>query len=359
MAQITIGEIAAAIGGELVGDPEVVITGVAPLETAQPQDLTFVANPRYLPYLQATRAGAVLVPRDLAESAPQAVVRVLVGDPHIAMYHALRLLYPAERRLAAVHPTAVVDPTARLGAEVSVGPYAVIGARVRIGDGSSIGAQTVIGDDCQIGAGCTIHPHATLHHGVVLGARCVIHSGARLGREGFGFVWLDGAHTRVPQVGGCILGDEVEIGANSTVDRGSIGDTVVGSGTKIDSLVHLGHNVKVGRHVVMIAQVGVSGSTSVGDGAILAGQAGVGGHLSIGAGARIGGQAGVTADVPAGQTYSGYPARPHREAMRAQAAVFKLPDLLKRIREIERALLGRAAASRGEADSPTEKAADE
>jgi UDP-3-O-[3-hydroxymyristoyl] glucosamine N-acyltransferase len=216
----------------------------------------------------------------------------------------------------------------------------VIEAGVQLADGCSIGAHAVIGRGCVVGEESVIHPHATLYPAAIVGRRCVVHSGARVGKEGFGFVWHEGGHRRVEQVGGCVLEDDVEIGCNSTVDRGSIGDTVVGAGTKIDNLVHLGHNVRTGRHVIVIAQVGVSGSTRIGDGAVLAGQAGVGGHLEIGAGARIGAQAGVTADIPAGATYSGYPARPHREAMRAQAALFKLPDLLRRVRELENAQKG-------------------
>lgn len=335
MTELTVGQIAQAVAGEIRGDPGVPISGVGTLESAQPHELSFVANPRYLPYLHDTRAGAVLLPRALSESAPEGVVCVVVEDPHIAMYHALRLLYPAAARRAEIHPTAVVDASAVLAEGVTVGALAVVERGARIGAGTVVGAHAYVGPECEIGEACTIHPHATLNAGVVLGARCVIHSGARIGREGFGFVWLDGGHRRVPQVGGCILGDDVEIGANSTVDRGSIGDTVIGAGTKIDNLVHLGHNVKVGRHVLVIAQVGVSGSTTIGDGAVLAGQAGVGGHLTIGARARIGGQAGVTADVPEGETYSGYPARPHRESLRAQGAVSRLPELIKRVKEIE------------------------
>jgi UDP-3-O-[3-hydroxymyristoyl] glucosamine N-acyltransferase len=338
MGRLTAAEIAEAVAGELEGDAARVITGVGALESAQPHELSFVANPRYLPYLLRTRAGVVLVPRTLADSVPEGIARVVVADPHIAMYHALRALFPVERASPEVHATAVVHPTADLGEGVSIGPYAVVGAATRIGTGVTIGAHVVIGDGCEIGEASTIHPHATLYDGVILGARCLIHSGARLGREGFGFVWLDGAHRRVPQVGRCVLGDDVEIGANSTVDRGSIGDTVVGSGTKIDNLVHLGHNVKVGRHVIIIAQVGVSGSTTIGDGAVLGGQAGVIGHAEIGAGAKIGGQAGVIGDVPAGETYSGYPARPHREALRGQGLVARLPELMRRVKEIEKSL---------------------
>jgi UDP-3-O-[3-hydroxymyristoyl] glucosamine N-acyltransferase len=221
---------------------------------------------------------------------------------------------------------------------VSIGPFAVIEAGARIGAGSRIGAHAYVGKGAAVGQGCVLHPQSTLYAGVVLGDRCIIHSGARIGKEGFGFVWIDGGHRKLPQVGGCVLGNDVEVGCNTTIDRGSIGDTVVGDGTKIDNLVQLGHNDRIGRHVILVSQVGISGSTTVGDGAVLAGQVGVGGHLSIGAGAKIGGQAGVIGDVPAGETYSGYPARPHREAMRSSGLVARLGDLFRRVRAIERRL---------------------
>lgn len=340
MADLTLAELADAVSGELHGPGDRVIRGVAPLESASSDELSFVANPRYLPYLQGTRAGAILVTAAMRPQVPEGVATVEVEDPHLALYQVLPRLYPPEPRTAGVHPTAVVDATASVGREVSIGPYAVIEAGVVLEDGCSVGAHAVIGRGSRVGEGSAIHAQATLYPGVVVGRRCIVHSGARLGKEGFGFVWHEGGHRRVPQVGGCVLEDEAEVGCNSTVDRGSIGDTVVGAGTKIDNLVHLGHNVHTGRHVILIAQVGVSGSTTIGDGAVLAGQVGVGGHLEIGAGARVGGQAGVTADIPAGATYSGYPARPHREAMRAQGAVFRLPELLRRIKALERAVVG-------------------
>jgi UDP-3-O-[3-hydroxymyristoyl] glucosamine N-acyltransferase len=222
-----------------------------------------------------------------------------------------------------------------IGPGVSIGPHAVIGEDVVIGSRSTIGAHAVVGSGCRIGEDSMIHAHATLYEGVLLGKRVIVRSGARIGAEGFGYVWTDGGHRQVPQVGGCVLEDDVEIGANSTVDRGSVGDTVIGSGSKIDNLVHVGHNVILGRHTILVAQVGISGSTRVGDGAVLGGQVGVAGHLTIGAGARLGAQAGVISDVPAGHTYSGYPARPHREAMRAQAGIFKLSEMFRRLRALE------------------------
>lgn len=352
MSDLTLAELAEAVGGELRGPGERVVRGVAPLESAGPEELSFVANPRYLPYLQGTQAGAVLVPPSLRDRVPAPVAAVVVKDPHLALYRLLPLLYPRPAREPGVHPTAVIDPTATVGRGVSVGPYAVVEAQARLEDGCSIGAHAVIGRRCRVGEESVIHPQATLYPDVVVGRQCVVHSGARVGKEGFGFVWHEGGHRRVEQVGGCVLEDEVEVGCNSTVDRGSIGDTVVGAGTKIDNLVHLGHNVRTGKHAILIAQVGVSGSTTIGDGAILAGQVGVGGHLQIGAGARVGAQAGVTADIPAGATYSGYPARPHREALRAQAGVFKLPELLRRVRELERAAQGETDEGPGTTEQP-------
>jgi UDP-3-O-[3-hydroxymyristoyl] glucosamine N-acyltransferase len=348
MPEFSAAEIAGAVGGRVEGDENVRIRAVAPLEIATAEELSFVANPRYREYLQGTRAGVILLAAELAELAPEGATRVVVDDPHRALYHVLPLLYPARSVEPSVHPTAVIDGTAEVAGDAVIGAYAVVGARSRIGSGCRIGSHVAIGDDCEIGASTVIHPHVTLYDGVRVGERCVLHSGARLGRDGFGFVWLDGGHRKIPQVGGCVLGDEVEVGANSNIDRGSIGDTVIGAGTKIDSLVHLGHNVQVGRHVILVAQVGISGSTSVGDGAVLGGQVGVGGHITIGAGARVGAQAGVTAAIPANETYSGYPARPHREALRAQGAVFKLPKLLERVRELERAIFGTDAKDRDE-----------
>lgn len=332
---LTLAEIADRVEGTLSGDPEHRISGVAPVDQAGSGQLSFVANPRYLPYVQGTRAGVLLIPEALAERLPEAVPTIVVRDAHEALYRVLPLLYPSVKPSPGVHPTAAVAEDAEVGADVTVGPFAVIEEGARIGDGARIGAHAVVGAGAVVGRGCVVHPQATLYPGVVIGERCVIHSGARVGKEGFGFVWLEGGHRRIPQVGGCVLEDDVEVGCNTTIDRGSIGDTVIGAGTKIDNLVQIGHNDRIGRHVLLISQVGISGSTTVGDGAVLGGQAGVGGHLSIGAGARVGGQAGVTGDVPDGATFSGYPARPHREAMRAQGLIFRLTDLFRRVRALE------------------------
>lgn len=338
MAELTAAAIAEITGGALTGDPDRRVARVAPLELAGDGDLAFVAHPRYAAYLHATEAGVVLIPSGYDGDVPERITRVAVDDPHIALSRVLPELYPPAPITPSVHPTAVVHSPAEIGDEVDIGPYAVIGEGSVLGRGTRVGAHAVIGAGCRIGPDSVIHPQATLYDGAVLGARCVIHSGARVGKEGFGFVWHEGAHRRIPQVGGCVLGDDVEVGCNTTIDRGSVGDTVIGAGTKIDNLVQVGHNVRVGKHAILISQVGIAGSTSIGDGAILAGQVGVAGHLTIGAGAKLAAQAGVIGDVPAGETWSGYPARPHREAMRSQGVFFKLPDLLRRVRQLEQAI---------------------
>lgn len=354
MAELTAGEIARQAGGEVIGDPGRAVRGVAALDSAGPDDASFLSQARYLPQVGTTRAGVVLFPRSLPCELPEGTTGVAVDDPYAVLVGILPVLYPERPEPPGVHPTAIVGEGAVLGEGVRVEAYAVLGRGVRVGDGARIGAHVVVGDGCEVGAGTVLHPHATLYPGVRIGARCTVHSGARLGADGFRFVFMDGGHRKMPQVGGCRIGDDVEIGANTTIDRGSVGDTVVGDGTKIDNLVQVGHNVRLGRHVLLIAQVGISGSTTVGDGAVLGGQAGVAGHVRIGAGARVAGRSAVMADIPAGETVSGYPARPHREAMRAQAALFRLPGLMKRVQEIEAAVFGkgrRAAGAAPERDS--------
>ncbi|HEX2093459.1 MAG TPA: UDP-3-O-(3-hydroxymyristoyl)glucosamine N-acyltransferase [Longimicrobiaceae bacterium] len=353
MPELSVAEISSRVGGEVHGDPERLIRGVAPLESAGPDELSLLTTGRYVPRAKTTRAGAVLLPRDLPCELPEDVVGIVVPDPHVALARILSVLYPERREPPGIHPTALVAADAELGVGVRIEAYAVIGDGVRIGNGVRIGAHAVLGDRCRVGADTVIHPHVTLYPGVEVGERCIVHSGARLGADGFRFIFMEGAHRKVPQVGGCRIGNDVEIGANTTIDRGSPGDTVIGDGSKIDNLVQIGHNVRLGRHVLVIAQVGISGSTTVGDGAVLGGQAGTVSHVTIGAGARVGARAGVTADIPPGETVSGNPARPHREAMRAQAALFRLPALMKRIQEIERVVL-RKEPSSGEQDNGPE-----
>jgi UDP-3-O-[3-hydroxymyristoyl] glucosamine N-acyltransferase len=227
---------------------------------------------------------------------------------------------------------------------VAIGPYVVVGDGASIGAGTRLDAHVVVGAGATVGAECHVYPSVTLYGGTQVGDRVRIHAGARLGSDGFGYVFRDGAHEKIPHVGRCVVERDVEIGANTTIDRGSIDDTVIGAGTRIDNLVHIAHNVRIGRLCLIMAQVGIAGSVHVEDGVVLAGQAGISGHHTIGAGARLAAQAGVFGDVPPGETWSGYPARPHREALRAQAAMFRLPSL---IRGLERLLGERPRAGGG------------
>ena len=348
MRRVTTAELAILVGGELKGDSARTIERLAPLDEATPDALSLIASARYLPYLQATRAGAVLVPSKWLGSVPERCVAVVVEEPHRALQAVLTELYRVSRPEPGIHPSAVISESVRLGAEIHIGPHVVVGEEVSIGDRASIGANSVICAGCTIGDDVIIHPNVTLYEGVVIENRVIVHAGARLGKDGFGFVWKDGGHRKVPQVGGCVIEEDVEIGANVTIDRGSIGDTVVGAGTKLDNLVHIGHNVRVGRNVLVVAQAGIAGSTRIGDGAVLGGQAGIAGHLDIGPGARLGAQAGAISDVPAGATYSGYPARPHRESLRGHAAVFKLPEFFRRLKRLEERVFGRAVEANDE-----------
>lgn len=328
-------EVASLTGGRVVGDTGVRIRDVVPLHEAGAGDLALLADRRYVKHLDDASPAAVLVSEELEEAAGKVAARVVVADPHRALIPLLERLHPAPEPRPAVHATAVLERGVRLGAGVTVGPYAVLEADVEIGDRVRIGAHAVVGERSRIGTDSVLHPHVVLYPGTILGERVILHAGARVGVDGFGYVFAGEGHRKIPQVGGCVVGDDVEIGANTTVDRGSIGRTEVGRGTKIDNLVQLGHNVRVGPSCVLAAQTGVAGSTRLGEGVMCGGQVGIGGHLEVGDGARLAGQAGVIGDVPPGETYSGYPARPHAETLRASALTFKLPGLVRRVRALE------------------------
>jgi len=337
---LTVGELAERLGAELVGDPGGRISGAAPLDTAGPDDVTFLARRKYLPYLADTRAAAVIVARELGElgEPPEAAALLWVDDAHLALTDTLTLLYPEAPSRAGIAPTAVLGPAVELSEDVAVGPHSVIGAGSKLGRGVRIGANSVLGEGCQVGVGTRIMDQVSLYDGTTLGERCIIHSGARIGVDGFGYAQTEHGHRKVPQVGRCVIEDDVEIGANTCIDRGSVGETRIGAGTKIDNLVHIAHNVRIGRHCIIVAQVGIAGSTKLGDGVALAGQVGVIGHLTIGDRAQIAAGSGVSQDVPAGETWFGSPARERTPAMRANAAFLKLPEVIRRLNRIERQL---------------------
>lgn len=281
--------------------------------------------------LEGTAATVVLVSPDLAATSTRAAARIVVKAPHDALVSLLPRLYRVPDRQTGVHPSAVIGRGARLGEAACIGAYVQLGGGASLGDRVTVDAHCVIGDGVRVGNDVHLYPGVTLYAGATVGDRVLIHAGAVIGSDGFGYISKRDGHHKIPHVGGCHIGDDVEIGAGTTIDRGSVGETMVGAGTKIDNLVHVAHNTRIGRLCLIAAQVGISGSAVIEDGVVIGGQAGFQGHHTIGAGARIGGQSGVFGDVPAGETWSGYPARPHRESLKAQATLHRLVGMLKRL----------------------------
>jgi len=304
-------------------DRELMLTGVAPLQSARPDEVSFLDNRRYLPALAATRAGAVILRAEFVDRVPPATIAIITAEPYLgwarvaALFHPEPPVQPGRHQAAVVEAGAEVDPSAEIGAFAVIGAGAVLGPRCRIGAHAVIGPGVVLGPDCRVGS------HVSVSH-AILGARVTLHPGARIGQEGFGFAVSATGPVTVPQLGRVILEDDVEIGANSTVDRGSAQDTVIGAGSRLDNLVQIGHNVTLGRCCVVVSQAGISGSTVLGDFVQVGGQAGLVGHLQIGRRARIGAQAGVMADVADGAEIVGSPAEPVRDFFRGVAALRRL-----------------------------------
>jgi UDP-3-O-[3-hydroxymyristoyl] glucosamine N-acyltransferase len=299
------------------------LTGVAPLQTATPAEVSVLHNPRYAEALQQTRAGLVVVPASQAQRVPATSAAIVSKEPHAAWAKIATLFHPPPAARPGIHVSAVIDPAAQVDPTAEIGPNAVICARAEIGAHCQIGPNATVGEGVIIGPACRIGANASLSH-AILGARVYVYPGARIGQEGFGFAITDQGFITVPQLGRVILEDDVEIGANATVDRGASHDTIIGAGTRIDNLVQIGHNVRIGRACVLAALSGISGSSVLEDFVQLGAQAGLAGHLRIGARARIGAQAGVMSDVAAGETLVGSPALPIKEFFRNVAVLRKL-----------------------------------
>ncbi len=331
--QLSATEVAALTGGRLVGPDGARVTAIAPLERAQPGDLSFVATAKYRDALAQSRAGVVLCTPEFVDG-PGPATRVVVADPHVALLALLPVLYPESAWMPGIHPTAVIGRGTTWSDPVAIGPHAVLGQDVRLGKNVRIGAGCTLGDGVVLGDETQLFPQVACYSGTVLGNRVIVHSGARLGSDGFGYVpgGHGRAHRKIPQVGRCLIGDDVELGANTTVDRGSVDDTVIGAGTKIDNLVQIAHNVHVGERCLIAAMAGIAGSTHVGDEVFLGGQVGIADHATIGSGVIVTVQGGVIGDLPDGVTVTGMPARDHREFMRAQAALYRLAKI---VRELE------------------------
>jgi UDP-3-O-[3-hydroxymyristoyl] glucosamine N-acyltransferase len=299
------------------------LRATAPLQLAGPDEVSFLDNRKYLPALAETRAGAVIVHPDMAARVPATAAAIVTVEPYHAWARVAALFHPAPPVEPGTHPAAVVAPGARVDQSAEIGPLAVIGAQAEIGPRCRIGPGAVIGEGVVLGADCRVGAHVSLSH-ALLGERVIVYPGARIGQDGFGFALGDESFLSVPQLGRVVIEDDVEIGANTTIDRGSLHDTLIGAGSRLDNLVQIGHNVRLGRGCVIVSQAGISGSTILEDHVMVAGQAGLTGHLRIGSRARIGAQAGIMADVPAGADVVGSPAQPVREFFRHVAVLRRL-----------------------------------
>jgi UDP-3-O-[3-hydroxymyristoyl] glucosamine N-acyltransferase len=326
----------------LEGDGDIDIRRVAGIEHAQPGDITFVDSPRYVAFLATTRASAVIVTpaQRLAPPGPLApgpALGVLRSDhPYVTFARAVALFAPTETPMAGIHPLSAVADSAAIGPGVSIGPFVTVGAGASIGARTAIHPHVAVGAGVRIGDDCILYPHVSIRDRVTIGHRVIVHDGVVIGGDGFGFAKQpDGTHLKIPQTADVVIEDDVEIGANSTIDRPAVGETRIRAGTKIDNLVHIAHGVSVGRRVIFAAQVGVSGSTVIEDDVILAGQVGVAGHLRVGKGVMATAQSGIPSSLDAGQYVSGSPAIPHQDWLKSAAAYRQLPVLRKRVAELE------------------------
>ncbi len=330
----TLKEIARLVGGEIAGNADILIKGVCGIKEAESGELTFLANPKYLPYLDKTAASAVIVGKDIQSSA-KPLIRV--DNPSLAFIKAAALFTKSDLgHPRGIHSTALIAKNAKLGKNVAIGSFVTIEEGVNLGDNTIVYSNSFIGKNTRIGRDCLIYPSVSIREDISIGDRVIIHNGAVIGSEGFGYVTVEGSHRHIPQTGTVVLEDDVEIGANTTIDRARFDKTVVGKGTKIDNLVHIAHNVIIGENSLIVAQAGVSGSTIIGNNVILAGQAGLVGHITIGDNAIVGAQGGVTKSVPANTFVSGYPARPHEAAMRVNACLQNLPKLFETVKELKK-----------------------
>jgi len=329
-------EIARHVQGELVGDGELVIDRVAPIDKAGPGEITFVSNPRYVPFVRTTRASAIIVSPKLRNLKRNLIV---TPNPYLAFARAVAALMEKKPpRRPGVHPTAVIAETASVGREASIGPHVVVEEGARIGDRVTLMAGVYIGREVSIGDDTVVHPNTSIYRGSRIGRRCIIHSNVVIGSDGFGWAPNGSHYEPIPQVGVTVIGDDVSVGAGTVINRGGLGDTTIGRGTKIDSLVVISHNVEIGEDCLFVSQVGISGSVKIGNHVTLGGQVGVAGHLKIGDNVQVAAQSGVSHDLAAGGTYFGSPARPIHEMKRTVAALHRLPELRKEIRRVQKSM---------------------
>jgi UDP-3-O-[3-hydroxymyristoyl] glucosamine N-acyltransferase len=328
-------ELAQWVGGTVVGDGEIEISGVGAIEEARAGEITFIANPKYLSKLKETNASAIIVSKEVTQADKPLLC---VTHPHLAFAKILTLFSHRPYQPKGIDSRAWISSTATLGKDLTLSPFVYIGDRCSIGDRVTLFPGVYVGEDSSIGEDSVLHPHVSIYSGTVIGKRVILHSGVVIGSDGFGYVKEGRKNVKIPQVGKVEIEDDVEIGANTTIDRAALGKTIIRRGVKIDNLVQVAHNVTIGEDSIIVAQVGISGSTKIGNNVTLAGQVGVVGHIEIGENVMVGAQAGVTHDLPANQGYVGSPALPHREFLRAITVFPKLPEMRKTLIEIKKRL---------------------
>ncbi len=332
---LTSAEIAKQLGGEVLGDATITLTGFASADSAKAGDLTFAEKAEYFAIAEQSAATAIIVGKDFS-SAKKTLIRV--ANPRVAYAKAVAIFFPEQKMPAGTHPSAVIATSAQIDPTAHIGPHCTVGERAKIGANVVLQAGNFIGDDAVIGDDANLFPNVTIYSKTQIGKRVRIHSGTVIGADGFSYVFDAGAHRKVPQVGNVIIGDDVEIGSNVSIDRAALGSTSIGRGTKIDNLVHIAHNVEIGEHCILCGQVGFAGSTKLGNYVVLAGQVGIGGHLKIGDRVTIGSKAGVMHNIPDGESWLGLPAQPDKQAKRVMIAVQRLPELLKKVAAWEKKL---------------------
>lgn len=331
----TTADIAQRLDGEVLGDGTAVLTGFAPTDTAQAGNLTFAETAEYFAAAEKSAATAIIASKEFS-SMQKTVIRV--SNPRVAFARALGLFFPDPKFAAGVHPSAVIAASALVDPTAHIGPHCTVGERAKIGANCVLQAGDSVGDDAVLGAGTHLFPNVTIYARALIGERVRIHAGAVIGSDGFGYVLDAGVHRKIQQIGNVVIGDDVEIGANSCVDRGALGSTIIGKGTKIDNLVQVGHNVEIGEHSILCSQVGIAGSAKLGNFCVLAGQVGIAGHLKIGNQVTIASKSGVMHNIPDGETWLGIPAQPDRQAKRVLIALQRLPDLLRKVAKWEKKL---------------------
>jgi UDP-3-O-[3-hydroxymyristoyl] glucosamine N-acyltransferase len=329
---VKLGDLASLLNGEILGDRDIEISGVSGIAEAKEGDITFISAKRYIRDLPGSRASCVIVKEPLPGVS---IAQLKVSNPHLAFARLLEHFNLKPAKPVGISKDAIVSDSATLGKDVSVYPFSYIAEGVSIGSGTIIHPYVFIGENSLLGEKCIVYPHVTLRENVKIADRVIIHSGSVIGSDGFGYVFDEGKYHKIPQVGGVIIEDDVEIGSNTSIDRATTGNTIIGKGTKIDNLVQVGHNVKIGANSILCGQVGIAGSCEIGDYVTLAGQVGISDHVKIESETVIGAQAGVIGNLKKG-SYSGMPAMSHKDWLRVQAVMAKLPELYKKIKELEK-----------------------